>query len=69
MHDVSVEPVISLQGITKRFGDHAALGGVDLEVGPGEIRGFLGPNGAGKTTAMRIIVGLLRADEGTATEG
>ncbi len=67
MHDVSVEPVISLQGITKRFGDHAALGGVDLEVGPGEIRGFLGPNGAGKTTAMRIIVGLLRADEGTAT--
>ena len=67
VHDVSVEPVISLQGVTKHFGDHAALGGVDLEVDPGEIRGFLGPNGAGKTTAMRIIVGLLRADEGTAT--
>jgi len=58
---------ISLRGVSKAFGDHTALNAVDLDVHPGEIRGFLGPNGAGKTTAMRIMVGLLRADAGEIT--
>lgn len=56
---------IALRGVTKRFGTHVALEHIDLQVHAGEIRGFLGPNGAGKTTAMRILVGLLRADDGT----
>ncbi len=56
-----------MTGVSKRFGAFAALDGIDLDVRPGEIRGFLGPNGAGKTTAMRILVGLLRATDGTTT--
>ena len=53
-----------MRGVSKRFGDVAALDAIDLTVTPGEIRGFLGPNGAGKTTAMRILVGLLRSTDG-----
>ena len=41
-----------------------ALDGLDLVVGPGEVHGFLGPNGSGKTTTLRILLGLVRADEG-----
>ncbi|MFM7552537.1 MAG: ABC transporter ATP-binding protein [Actinomycetota bacterium] len=57
-------PAAQLSGVSKRFGSFVALDSIDLAVCPGEIRGFLGPNGAGKTTAMRILVGLLRADGG-----
>ena len=59
-----VPPAAQLRGVSKRFGSFVALDAIDLAVSPGEIRGFLGPNGAGKTTAMRILVGLLRADGG-----
>ena len=54
-------------GLTKRFGRVAALDGLDLEVGAGEVHAFLGPNGAGKTTTIRILLGLLKADAGEAT--
>lgn len=57
-------PAAELRGVSKRFGSFVALDSIDLAVSAGEIRGFLGPNGAGKTTAMRILVGLLRADDG-----
>ncbi|HSK92816.1 MAG TPA: ATP-binding cassette domain-containing protein [Candidatus Angelobacter sp.] len=57
-------PVIQVEGLTKRFGQHEALRGLDLTVPPGVVYGFLGPNGAGKTTTIRILVGLLRADAG-----
>lgn len=50
----------------KRFGSTTALDHLDLAVAPGEVHGFLGPNGAGKTVTMRIILGLLRPDGGTA---
>jgi ABC-2 type transport system ATP-binding protein len=56
-----------IEGLRKRFGEVQALDGVSLEVSPGEVFGFLGANGAGKTTTMRIVLGLLRADEGTVT--
>ncbi|MEV1132008.1 ABC transporter ATP-binding protein [Agromyces sp. NPDC049794] len=59
--------VISCRGLEKRFGRTAALDGLDLEVGPGEIHGFLGPNGAGKSTTLRIVLGLARASGGTVT--
>jgi ABC-2 type transport system ATP-binding protein len=59
-----VDPVVSLRGVSKRFGALVALDGVDLEVRPGEIFALLGPNGAGKTTLISIVAGLLRATTG-----
>lgn len=57
--------VIDTVGLEKNFGKVRALDGLDLAVEQGEVHGFLGPNGAGKTTAIRILLGLLRADGGT----
>jgi ABC-2 type transport system ATP-binding protein len=59
-------PVISVAGLVKTFGRTRALDSLDLEVLPGEVHGFLGPNGSGKTTTIRVLLGLLRADAGTA---
>jgi len=57
---------LSVSGLVKTFGRARALDGLDLEVGTGEVHGFLGPNGAGKSTTIRVLLGLLRADAGTA---
>jgi ABC-2 type transport system ATP-binding protein len=57
---------IRTEGLVKTFGHVRALDGLDLVVRTGEVHGFLGPNGAGKTTTIRILLGLLRADAGTA---
>ena len=57
---------IEVAGLVKNFGQVRALDGLDLTVADGEVHGFLGPNGAGKTTTLRILLGLLRADAGTA---
>ena len=59
--------VISVSGLHKAFGRTTALDGLDLSVREGEVHGFLGPNGSGKSTTIRILLGLLRADAGTAT--
>ena len=58
---------IAVAGLTKSFGSTRALDGVDLTVRTGEVHGFLGPNGAGKSTTIRVLLGLLKADSGTAT--
>ncbi|MFI5066621.1 MAG: ATP-binding cassette domain-containing protein, partial [Streptosporangiales bacterium] len=58
--------VIEVAGLRKSFGRTQALDGLDLMVAPGEVHGFLGPNGSGKTTTIRILLGLIRADAGTA---
>lgn len=58
--------VVEVRGLVKTFGKFVALPGLDLEVRPGEAHGFLGPNGAGKSTTIKILLGLLRADAGTA---
>src|SRR5260370_6292669 len=58
---------IRAAGLTKRYGRVVALDGLDLDVGAGEVHAFLGPNGAGKTTAIRILLGLLKADAGEVT--
>jgi ABC-2 type transport system ATP-binding protein len=57
---------ILIDDIHKRFGSLQALGGIDLEIAPGEFFGLLGPNGAGKTTLINILAGLVRADSGAA---
>ena len=58
--------VISARGLEKRYGDKAALSGVDFTVPKGEIVGFLGPNGAGKTTTMKILTGFISPTAGEA---
>ncbi|HTQ38783.1 MAG TPA: ABC transporter ATP-binding protein [Pirellulales bacterium] len=60
-------PVITLAGITKRYGTQTALDRVSLDVQPGTVCALLGENGAGKTTAIRILLGLTAPDEGAAT--
>jgi ABC-2 type transport system ATP-binding protein len=57
-------PVVRAWGLVKRYGEITAVDNVDLTVPPGAVYGLLGPNGAGKTTFMRILFGLIRADEG-----
>ena len=58
-------PVISIRDLHKRYGDHEAVRGIDLEVRRGEIFAFLGPNGAGKTTTVEILEGFHEASGGT----
>jgi ABC-2 type transport system ATP-binding protein len=58
---------ISVQGLTKRFGEVEAVQGVDFAVEPGEVFGFLGPNGAGKSTTINMLCTLVRPTGGTAT--
>lgn len=59
--------VISVDRLTKRFGDFTAVDGISFEVTRGEIFGFLGANGAGKTTAIRMLCGLSLPSDGKAT--
>src|SRR5450432_2141150 len=58
---------IDVRGMTKRFGALVAVDRLALQVRQGEICGFLGPNGSGKTTFIRMLCGLLRADDGHGT--
>jgi ABC-2 type transport system ATP-binding protein len=60
------EPVITVSGLTKSYGEVQAVRGIDFEVARGETFGFLGPNGAGKTTTIKILCTLANATSGTA---
>ena len=57
--------VLELAGVSKRYGEVAALAECSFQVRPGRLTGFVGPNGAGKTTAMRTVFGLVTPDAGT----
>lgn len=59
--------VIEVRGLTRRFGRTTAVDRVEFNVNEGEIFGFLGPNGAGKTTTVRMLTGVLKPTDGTAT--
>jgi ribose transport system ATP-binding protein len=61
------EPLLTLRGVTKRFGGAVALDGVDFDLWAGEIHGLLGENGAGKSTLMKILSGVHAPDEGELT--
>ncbi|SPL88049.1 putative ABC transporter ATP-binding protein [[Actinomadura] parvosata subsp. kistnae] len=63
---MTMTDAIAVSGLRKRFGRSTALDGLDLTVRAGEVHGFLGPNGAGKSTTIRILLGMVRADAGTA---
>lgn len=58
--------VIETRGLTKSYGKHEALRGVDLTVNQSEVYGFIGPNGSGKSTTIRILLGMLRKNAGEA---
>jgi ABC-2 type transport system ATP-binding protein len=59
-----MDSAINLVSVKKTLGNREVLKGISFTVGRGDIFGYLGPNGAGKTTTIRILLGLLRADEG-----
>ena len=57
-------PGLTIKGLTKKYGDVAALEGLDLEVKPGELVSLLGPSGCGKTTTLRLVAGFLTPESG-----
>lgn len=63
----SSDVIIDVKGVTKRFDGKVVVDSLDLNVRRGEIFGFLGPNGSGKTTFIRMLCGLLTADQGEGT--
>ena len=60
------EPVLEGRALVRRFGDNLAVNGLSLAVHPGELYGLVGPDGAGKTTTIRMLTGLMLADDGEA---
>jgi ABC-2 type transport system ATP-binding protein len=66
---MTTDATIEVRGLRKRYGPHLALDGMTFTVRPGQVTGFVGPNGAGKSTTMRVILGLDRAEAGTALVG
>src|SRR5512146_1090425 len=65
----TMEAIIEVASLRKRFGSQQALDGMTFTVKPGQVTGFVGPNGAGKSTTMRVILGLDAPDSGTALVG
>jgi len=57
-------PGVTIRGLTKRYGDVAAVRGLDLQVKPGELVALLGPSGCGKTTTLRLVAGFLKPEAG-----
>lgn len=60
-------PIISVKNLTRRFGDFIAVDHISFDIEPGQVVGYLGPNGSGKTTTIRMLLGLIRPSEGSAT--
>ncbi len=62
-----MEPIITVRGLTKQYGEKMVLKGIDLDVYPGMIIGYIGPNGAGKSTTVKILTGIIQDYEGQVT--
>jgi ABC-2 type transport system ATP-binding protein len=65
--DVDIRAAVRATGLAKRYGELAAVDGLDLDIAPGEFLGLLGPNGSGKTTTLHMLATLIRPDAGSAT--
>ncbi len=65
----AAEPALEADGLVKRYGERAALRGVSVSAGRGELVAVIGPNGAGKTTLLTILAGITRADAGRVSPG
>lgn len=66
---VDTGAVLRVQAVSRSFGEVQAVDDLSFDVSPGRLTGFVGPNGSGKTTTMRIILGVLAADQGTVSWG
>jgi ABC-2 type transport system ATP-binding protein len=66
VHAVAGDSIVSIQGLTKRFGGLVAVDDITFSLEPGTVTGFLGPNGAGKTTTLRLLLGLAEPTAGEA---
>ncbi|MBD8516194.1 ABC transporter ATP-binding protein [Plantibacter sp. CFBP 8804] len=64
---MTITPLATLKGVTRRYGDVTALDDVDLRIEPGSLVGLLGPNGAGKSTVLSLLQGIRRPTTGTVT--
>src|SRR6185436_6981776 len=60
-----MEPIISIKGLSKNYGDKTVLDNITLDVNPGQIIGYIGPNGAGKSTTVKILTGIIQDYEGS----
>lgn len=60
-----MQPIISLQNVSKQYGDKTVLNKVNLDIFPGQIIGYIGPNGAGKSTTVKILTGVIQDYSGT----
>ena len=63
-HATAMDSLLQVRGLVKRYGGVHALGGVDLDVRPGEVHAIVGENGAGKSTLLKILSGAVRPDAG-----
>ncbi|MBU5671696.1 ABC transporter ATP-binding protein [Paenibacillus brevis] len=61
-----MDTIVTIRGLSKRFGTFSALKNVNLDIRAGEVLGFIGPNGAGKSTTIRLLLGILKPSSGTA---
>lgn len=61
---LALEPAVILSNVVKRYGDIVAVDDLSLQIGSGEVFGLLGPNGSGKSTILKMILGLVKPDEG-----
>lgn len=61
--------MISVQSLTKRYGDFTAVDGISFDIAPGEVLGLVGPNGAGKTTTLRCLAGIIAPSSGAVLLG
>lgn len=64
-HTLSSSPIVTVQGVRKRFGGVEALRGVSIQVQTGTVHGLIGPNGSGKSTLVGVVTGYLRAEKGS----
>lgn len=62
-----MQPLISIQNVSKQYGDKTVLHNVNLDIYPGQIIGYIGPNGAGKSTTVKILTGVIQDYTGTVT--